>query len=104
ECGLSNPAARRRDVGHDAGPRSDDGAVADPHIVRETHLPGEDDTILDHDAAGDAALGNDDAVAADRYIVSDLHQVVDLGAFADHRVAIGAAIDRRPSADLHFVL
>src|SRR6266403_1262532 len=83
---------------------SDDCALADPHIVRETHLPGQDDAILDHDAAGDAALGNDDAVAADRYIVSDLNQVVDLGAFADHCVAVGAAIDRGPGADLHLVL
>ena len=38
------------------------------------------------------------------FIVSDLNQVVDLGAFADHCVAIGAAIDRGPSADLHLVL
>src|SRR5262245_19264685 len=103
-CRIAEPFFARRHVGHDTAPRSDDGSLADPHIVRQTHLPSQDDTILDHDAAGDAALGNDDAVAADRYIVSDLDQVVDLGAFADHRVAIGAAIDRRPSADLHFVL
>ena len=35
---------------------------------------------------------------------TDLDQVVDLGALADHGVADGPAIDRRPGADLHLVL
>ena len=37
-------------------------------------------------------------------VVADLHEIVDLGAFADDRVAIGAAVDRRPGADLDVVL
>src|SRR5262249_56345590 len=61
-CRIAEPFFARRHVGHNAAPRSDDGALADPHIIRETHLPGQDDTILDHDAAGDAALGNDEAM------------------------------------------
>src|SRR5262249_28167075 len=43
-------------------------------------------------------------MAADRDIVSDLHQIVDLGALADHRIAIGSAIDRGPCPDFHVVL
>src|SRR5262245_41847995 len=79
-------------------------AFADRHVVRKPNLSGQDDAILNDDTAGDAALRDDDAVAADPHIVADLHQVVDLGAFADHGVAIGAAIDGGPGADLHIVL
>src|SRR6476661_8068652 len=102
--GIAEPFFARRHVGHHAAPRSDDRPLADPHIVREPYLSGQDDAILDDDAAGDAALRDDDAVAADPHIVSDLHQVVDLGTFADHGVAIGATIDGGPGANLHIVL
>ena len=62
------------------------------------------DEILDRRRAGDADLGDDHAMAADDHVVGDLHQIVDLGALADHRVAAGAAIDRRVGADLDVVL
>src|SRR5262245_50817126 len=101
---IAEPLFARRHVGHDAAPGSDNRALADRHVVRKPDLSGQDDAILNDDAAGDAALRYDDAVAADPHIVSDLHQVVDLGAFANHGVAIGAAIDGGPGANLNIVL
>src|SRR5215471_7930983 len=103
-CRIAEPLFAGRHVGHHAAPRPDDCALADCHIVREPNLSGQDDAILDDDAAGDAALRDDDAVATDPHIVSDLYQVVDLGAFADDGIAIGAAIDGGAGADLHVVL
>ena len=43
-------------------------------------------------------------MAADDDVVGDLNQLVDLGSLADDRVAVGAAVDRRPGADLDVVL
>ena len=53
---------------------------------------------------GDADLRDDDAVPADLDIVADLDLVIDLRPLADHRVAVGAAVDRRVGADLDVVL
>ncbi len=47
---------------------------------------------------------DDHAMTADHHVVGDLHEVIDLGALADHRVARGAAVDRRVGADLDIVL
>src|SRR2546430_15523359 len=102
--GIAKPFFAWRHVGHHAAPCSDDRPLADPDVVREPNLSGQDDAILDNDAAGDAALRDDDAVAADRHIVSDLHQVVDLGPFADHGVADAAAVDGGARTDLYVVL
>src|SRR5947207_3105055 len=102
--GIAKPFFARRHIGHHAAPRSDHRPLADAHIVSEPNLAGQDDTVLDNDAAGDAALRDDDAMAADRHIVSDLHQVVDLGAFADDGVADAAAVNGCAGADLHVIL
>ena len=56
------------------------------------------DTARDTDIAGDQAMPPDDDV------VADLDQIVDLGAFADDRIAVAAAVDRRVGADLDVVL
>src|SRR5262249_53361978 len=103
-CRVAEPLFARRHVGHHTASRPDDCALADRHIVREPNLSGQDDAILDDDAAGDAALRDDNAVATYPHIVSDLHQVVDLGAFANDSIAIGAAIDGGAGADFHVVL
>src|SRR5215468_9735050 len=76
---IAEPFFACRHVGHDPAPGPDDSPLADRHIIRKPNLSGQDDAILDDNAAGDAALRDDDAVAADPHIVSDLHQVVDLG-------------------------
>ena len=67
-------------------------------------LPAERDKIVDHAGARNAGLRDHHAMAADHDVMADLHEIVDLGALADHRVAVGAAVDRRPGADLDIVL
>src|SRR5262245_45438826 len=101
---VAEPLLPWRHVGYDAALRPNDRALADGYVVGKPHLSGQNDAILYDDAAGDPALRHDDAMAADRDIVSDLHQVVDLGAFADHGVAVGAAVDSGPGPDLHVIL
>ena len=49
-------------------------------------------------------LRDNQAMAADRAVVSDLHEIVDLSAFADHRIAGGAAVDGRVGSDFDVVL
>src|SRR5262245_28415869 len=101
---VAEPLLPWRHVGYDAALRPDDRTFADRYIIGKPDLSGQDDAILDDDTAGNPALRDDDAMTADRDIVSDLHQVVDLGAFANHGVAVGAAVDRGPGPDLHFIL
>src|SRR5262249_21084184 len=101
---IAEPLFARRHVGHDPAPGSDNRALADRYVVRQPNLSGQDDAILNDDAAGDAALRHDDAVAAAPHIVSDPALVADLGAVADHGVAVGAAIDGGPGANLIIVL
>src|SRR5262249_36827413 len=101
---IAEPFFACRHVGHDPAPGPDDSPLADRPIIRKPNLSGQDDAILDDNTAGDAALRDDDAVAADHHILSDLHQVAALGALADHRGAIGPAIDGGSGANLHIVL
>ena len=62
------------------------------------------DEIADIGRARYTHLRHDHAMSADRDVVSDLHEIIDLGAFADDRVAVGAAINRRVRADFNVVL
>ena len=73
-------------------------------MAGQARLAAEGGEIADHGRAGNAALRHQNAMAADDDVVGDLHQIVDLGPFADDRVAVGAAVDRRPGADLDVVL
>ena len=75
------------------------GSIADMNVVANANLPGHDDVIAGRGAAGDADLRANEVVSTETAVVGDHHQVVDLRPFADHRRAVGAAVDRRRGAD-----
>src|SRR5262249_12425703 len=101
---IAEPLLPWRHIGYDAALRPDDRTFADRHVIGKPDLSGQNDAILDDHTTEIPAFRANDAMTADRDIVSDLHQVVDLGAFADHGVAVGAAVDGGPSPDLHVIL
>ena len=98
------PFLARRHVVHHPGLGGDLGAGADGQMAGQAGLAAEGGEIADHGRARNAALRHQHAMAADDDVVGDLNQVVDLGSLADDRVAVGAAVDRRPGADLDVVL
>ena len=53
---IAEPLFPRWYVGYHAALRADNGTFADPHVVGKPDLPGQNDVVLDDDAAGDAAL------------------------------------------------
>ncbi len=91
-------------VGHHAGRRGDLGAGADLQMSGDAGLSAERGEIADHARSGNAGLRHQNGVTADDDVVADLHEIIDLRAFADHRVAIGAAVDGHAGADLDVVL
>ena len=100
----AQPSLPGRDVVHHPGLGPDLRAGPDGQMARETDLPRRDHEIAERGRTGDPGLRHQHAMAADDAIVADHHEVIDLGAFADHRVAVRAAVDRRIGADLDVVL
>ena len=100
----SAPSLARRHVAHHPGLGGDLRAGADGQMAGQARLAAEGGEIADHGRARNAALRHQHAMAADDDVVGDLHQIVDLGPFADDRIAVGAAVDRRTGADLDVVL
>src|SRR5271165_3974771 len=98
------PALARRNVGHHARGRRDLGAGPDLQMAGDARLPAKRGKVSDHARAGDAGLRDEHGVTPNDDVMPDLHEIIDLGAFADHRVAVGAAVYRDAGANLHVVL
>ena len=102
--GSADPPRSGRHVVHQAALCCRAAPLADAEMVDHTGLAADHRIIAHRYAAGNSGLAHDNAMAADHDVVANLDEVVDLGPLADHRVADGAAVDRRAGADLDVVL
>src|SRR5687767_2539104 len=100
---VSNCRALRHVAMHDACCR-DPGALADGDVAVDAHARTQHHEILDGRATSYTGLGNDHAMPSNGHVMGDLDEIVDLGALADHRIAMRAAVDGGPGADLDVVL
>src|ERR1051326_2653682 len=103
-CRSSAPSRARRHVVVDDAGSGDLRPPPDPDVIVDAHARPEHDEIADAHAPRNAGLRHHDAMPADHHIVADLDQIVDFGAFADDGVAVGAAVDRGPRADLDTII
>ena len=77
----------------DAGLSSKHYAFSDAGVLRDAHLPCQNDILLDDNAAGKPTLCGDHNVFPDLAVVADVHQIVDFHAPADASYIEGSAID-----------
>ena len=98
------PARAGRNVIVDGADGGNLGAVANRDMAVDTRLAADRDKIAELDRPGYADLRNQQTMPPNRDVVSNLDLIIDLGAFADNRIAIGAAVDRGIGADLDVVL
>src|ERR1700687_1912953 len=79
--------------GGDAALGSQNCAFFNAHVIGNTDLSADDDSIFNDGAAGDAGLRGDCDVVADMNVVADVHEVVDFRAAADAGFVERAAAD-----------
>jgi hypothetical protein len=73
-------------------------------VIRDSHVPGEDNVVPYSCTAGDPDPGHDQAALADPDIVTDLHEVVQLGATTDDGIVDASPIDASIRSHLDLVL
>src|SRR5262249_55615907 len=94
-------------IGHvavDAGLGADNHSLADPRVVLDPSLPGQDDVIARLATPGDSDLPTEQVVAADLVVVANHHQIVYFGSFADPAGLEGRAVDGAVCPDLDVVV
>src|ERR1700733_1258572 len=100
----AGPPLASGNIGHHASCRRDLGARADRQMSGDARLTAEGGEIADGARSRDAGLRDQHSMAADDDVVADLHQIVDLRPLADDSVAVRAAVNCDPGADLDVVL
>ena len=91
----AEPSLAGRYIRHDTRFGADLSAGADGQVTGQTDLPRCHHKIAERGGPGDPGLRHQQAMPADDHVVADLDQVIDLRAFADDRIAIGAAVESR---------
>jgi hypothetical protein len=93
-----------RNIAKDCALGGDPRPISDHQVIRDTHVPGENNVVPYPGAAGDSDACHDQAALANPYVMPDLHQVVQLGAATDNCVVDAAPIDAGIRPYFDFVL